>query len=1177
MRGSSFLQPRTRAQRIAAGRQLPSAPTASEALRLVESAAQQEAAATSSDEGSELGELPPAPPAAQPPNITQNPLFVPCDAEEMEELPLQSLKRLLAPGQSAYGGETGPPFYEWVQERTLHLNQLVGKALAANRAAPHPSILIGDLTMNCAPRSQAQTFLQEGARLLCPSIEAAAARGLFPGTDLTREMRNLALNVHAGQPEYETRLDDLLSERLGPLQQRAQEAGRLADVTGAQQPVPAEAAAAAAAADGGDPAGDQPPAAHQPALSGAILDPHTAQLFTPGLAVATKLLLLAEMRFGTATRQQEAEFRTLKQKQGESYRDLAYRLQLLERTVAHRTVYTALYKATLYLESFTDRDCATWVRSQMLALPAASQTVDKALQYAEAYEEGDLERRQVQQDCEAARRAAGATTSVRPPKPSNQAGNDKPLTDAQLLKEINKYARQLSPDHDLAPCILHGPQCRHTNAACRAPEHPRNQGRASAGAPWQQRSPARGGSAGGPYGSRPAAASMAMSSHYPEPAAAAAGPPQAPDVRGQGSRHVGPDCRWCHRPGGHYGGPCYINEPHMAPPHWRPPGQVSHTSPDRWREVLEHYRRRCAQMGVYARLPTQGSPRASPPGSPRGSAFGGPSAAAGAARSAPRNPGAQGGSAALATSSSWGAGSADLHAAAAYSDADPSLGGWWDACACVVATPAAAGVTTRSRQPRSFVAPDNLSPPAHLTRSAAAEPNTPAAADPATPTAAGTQVQITLTLPAGRGAQLLSSLAAAGAQATSTNAGLALAGNSTPDKVRLQSLFEGFEAGYSVGWGEGAATPRAAASATSQEPARCSSSSSSESSAGDHPPSARTSTQLVLGELADTLLMGKDPERLVAEYMAASEAPGMHTFVGNAPEQGVSIETSDGRLLLIPRAVEDTGCVPTIITASFAKQAGIHWRPFAPGQAPRVRDIAGKPADFVGMTTPITLVLASGTPHEVRLEQPQGCLVMGGDSATDMYDMVVGRRALLSVAGFVHPLTRQFVYSPNLRNNDLRTHTLPVRLGAPGASQPASANAAADCSPFLCAAAAQGANQEPLSNRPGAHRPSWLISSFRAAAGLALFLLFLFNAVSHWRLLHQAPHARGALMLSTLGTACLIGGRLLQQAAGLAARTHSSAPDADSLLDAPLPMLPPDDRGDMLGWATHLATFRCRC
>lgn len=1101
------------------------------------------------------GSLPPLP-DPQYLNVSDNPLFEPCNPGTMEEPLPHSLSRLLAPTQSSYGGESGPPFYEWQQERLLALSQQVAKSLAANRAQPHPSVLIQELTMNCAPRSQLQTFLREGARLFYPSIVAAADEALFPSTDLTQQMRALALGVHAGQPEYEARLRDLLAERLEPLAAQARAQNRLADAQGARLPAPT-----AAADGGGEPAAVNPPAAgaaaDQPAPTRAILDPNTAQLYTPGLAVATKLLLLAEVRFGTATRQQEVEFKTIKQKPTESYRDFAYRLQLLERTVAHRTNYTAGYKATLYIAGLADRGCAAWVSSQMMVQSAASQTVDRALLLAEAYEECGLERQQVQLDIEAARRAAGSSQSARQSKPSTQSSGDRPLTDAQIVKEMSRMSRQLTPDHDLAPCTLHGPQCRHTNASCRAPEHPRNRGK-SAGAPWQQRSSARSSSAEGTYGSRPGTAGMAMGSYYSEPtaAAAAAGPPQAFDPRAQGPRAQGPDCRWCHRPGGHGGGPCYIHEPHLAPPHWRPPGQVPHTSSEKWQHVLEYYRHKCAQLGVCARPPTQGGARGSPPGSPRGSASSGPGSAA--ARGTARDHSVQSGGAARGGSDGRGSSGADLHAAVAYGDAELSLGGWWDAGACIMATPVAAGVTTRSRQPRSFVAPDNLSPPAHLTRPAAAEADAPAADKTLGATNGDAQVQITLTLPVDKGARLLSELAAAGAGTTSANAGLALASNSTHSKVRLQGVIEG--------------------NTTSQQNGRCSSSAGIDSSCiSNSIPSERGAAQLVLGELADTLLMGKDPQRLVSEYMAASETPGMHAFTGTTPAQGVSVQTSDGRLVLIPHAVEDTGCVPTIMTAHFAKQAGIHWQPFEPGQAPRVRDIAGKTADFVGVTQPFALVLASGTPDEVRLDQPQGCLVMGGDAAAAMYDVVVGRKALLSVAGYVHPLTRQFVYCPNLRSNDLRTNTLPVRLGVPRASQPASAGSAADCSPFLCAAIAQDAEQEALEGHACAPQPGWLDGSVQTLASLVLFLLFLANGVSNWRLLRQALHARTVLVLCALGTACLISFTLLRQAASLAARLHAGAPGVDSLLHAPLHTPPPDDRGDMLAWAHQLATFRGRC
>lgn len=76
-------------------------------------------------------------------------------------------------------------------------------------------------------------------------------------------------------------------------------------------------------------------------------------------------------------------------------------------------------------------------------------------------------------------------------------------------------------------------------------------------------------------------------------------------------------------------------------------------------------------------------------------------------------------------------------------------------------------------------------------------------------------------------------------------------------------------------------------------------------------------------------------------------------------------KTRDGRIALIPRAVEDSGCSPTIISEACAKSLGLAMRDRRPHEYPHILNIEGDGASKLRkITEPVTFILARGTENE---------------------------------------------------------------------------------------------------------------------------------------------------------------------------------------------------------------------
>jgi hypothetical protein len=192
----------------------------------------------------------------------------------------------------------------------------------------------------------------------------------------------------------------------------------------------------------------------------------------------------------------------------------------------------------------------------------------------------------------------------------------------------------------------------------------------------------------------------------------------------------------------------------------------------------------------------------------------------------------------------------------------------------------------------------------------------------------------------------------------------------------------------------------------------------------------------------ESLLQDMDPDELRQQlelYNAECEQQQLYTFTGTTPETGVSI-CINGRYVLVPRPTQDGGCVPNLMSKRFADAVGIS---YTPGADP-VCNIEGLGAtNMKWRTQPVQLVLARGTPGELVLDVKEGFTVVDGDEAAAMYDIIMGRRALAPVSGFVMPFQRKFYYAPGLQLGKPDMYSLPVRVGYKRSVQRMTADAAA--------------------------------------------------------------------------------------------------------------------------------------
>lgn len=733
------------------------------------------------------------------------------------------------------------------------------------------------------------------------------------------------------------------------------------------------------------------------------------------------VMTLFEIRFSVATLDQENALRTLKQGQfpAEQY---AMQLRRLAAKLTHTGRYTDQHLVLLFLEGLSNRECARAVTAQIQGMHNVSPTLDDALLRVNHWMQMSRQTQLVQLEAQAAaiQMLPAATKTSKTPMlhtPSFSLGSSSGGGNRDTVSALKQQARQLAleqhgPNHRDAPCTLRGHR-GHSNAECAQQLQQQQQRAAPSFAPPTVAGAAQYGfgSAGAGYTATagvptpyPAGAAMqsggagrspAMQNHFNRwngkqqqqsgGRTLSSPPPARPPGLQQAAagQDVASNCGVCGYKGGH-SGECYYDNPKAAPPTWRP-------SPSMPWYVINHYRQQCVGIGMQPLEPHQPASASAR----RTVRF------AGALHEEPvsyqPDADADGGE-----SVNWlAAGLTEVNSSAIDSPTTRIA-----AVSSLGFEPAAVG--TRSKQPHSFLPPDNTQP-----RSRRVDTSIPAQAG-----VSNVQLTITLDAPAMQDEVLMTSL-----------------------KQLLSS--------------SSAPQPPAAAAT---DPTCHSSSSGGHSAAGE---TAAAATGLS-GHLLQQLLPQPelDPEEiasLLETFKSRQQHPHLHLFRSPTYQEGVSLHTADGRHSLVPRAASDSGCIPNIMAQRYANSVGLPIRDLTAEERACVRAIDGTSTlRIYGRTPPVTIKLAAGTAGEAALKAERGFLVVKGDEAYDMYDLVIGRQLLDKVSGCVFPVLQQFLYCPHLDRGDLTIHTLPVITGRAGtaSTRPSSAAALSDaltCLPTCCA------------------------------------------------------------------------------------------------------------------------------
>lgn len=927
--------------------------------------------------------------------------------EDMTDTALQLAALSLKGSSGKYAGEPGPACLDFLQDTRRRATEQCAKSLRDGRDTPHASILLQAAMDHVQVESEPHEWLKQARMLVKPDMTLAQG-GIFPSHILTADQRNHALGDNSGLGEYEKLLSNIMLDSMGELCTEAHAVGRLSQPGGAGVQPPPPAAGGASASGSGpalqpgpdeqqggadDEAADQAAAAAALRLRAARSAPintsplmnGAGELRSAHMAVLDKVLLMFEARFGTASAEQEYAFKI--SKQGERTVDAwAYHVQYWHRALRHRAELTADAVANIFLDGLNDGEIAKQARMSMINAPLSDYTVQTLLSRVRHCVKLQFGRQQVQTERQVAQsmldKAKAAANKAGGSGGAGSGGTPKP---AALKRQMLELASRLDPNDPMAPCKLGGKHAQqHTNSACPDQQHTSQQQRIDM-----------------PAGLAAAAADDAGAAAVP--AAAGAQLQQAPAPR----NNAGPNRQ---RAGGSYQPPQQQQQRNMAPPGPQQgvraaAGAGVGAGPSRCRTCnldgghgtnvcwYEHPQLARAGWKMSLNAPLKAVQvclqkckdlNIPPP------------------LEADQRPLLM--AAAAATPAGGPASAAVWEDAAGH---DPSEGeGWFSGGMVAVdygsdgrpggsssssSSVAMAGTRGRGQPPRSFVPPNN--------------------SEPLLPRAAG---------------RVHAAAGLAGMQGGSGCSSITLALHDGEALQILQQLLS-------------ARDPRilnsnAAAAGTQEwdQPYSCAANA--------------TAADAVLDSLADACLQGTSFNDLFESYSARSRDKTLHFFNGATPEESVSLENGSGRSLgMIPRAVEDSGCVPNLITESYAKAIGLHYRELAPSELPRIRNIEGEVVGRVfARTEPVSVIFAKGTQHEARLDVPDGFVVMrGGGAAADLYDVVLGRSLLGRISGFVQPLIQRFVYMPRLQARDVTMHTLPVKIGLDRLDGPLAPHAAA--------------------------------------------------------------------------------------------------------------------------------------
>lgn len=1029
----------TRSTRAQSGAVLPAGQTLSDTLSAIEHQAQLEAAADAGSHSEASDSFIDCEVSVSPRETTHsNPLFEPeqqyCFADMDTEV------KYLGP---KYEGSKGPAFYEYRQAALTYLLKEYGRF---TRMGLSPTMVVSftyeSLLSTVGHGSTADTFLRE-LQLKFEDIMSVVAANYYPKLEPLDELKRLCLEDNYGVPRYE----QLFTQKLNPLELALADLTARGWVKAVAELAALPAAPVVAAAAAGAPAAA--PAAREKLIKG--------KAYTPVVFYIELILVLLEIKFGTVDAELEQQYKLLKQ--GDMTLDkLAHTVNRWQQALSHLPEYTKGAAAVHFLQALKDQDAAKAAQQAFMTMPNVEHTVERAKSLVEKFQEQRASIQRNEAERQVAQSIQDGGKGKKASSPSTDTSN---MSGAEVAKQMRLLALQQKhpADHPLSPCTLHGSS--HLNWECRtkkaqlAKQAQQHQPRASSSQSFQSQNMYAG---AGAYASG-YMPDYPQTGHMPDfnlavagaaPAGSPAGRqqqlqwnsgkqqqrqqygnPSAAPARPEGTPGRQPcDCGGAHRPDD-----CYYKHPDRAlnrNPYWR-------ASPRAPAAAIENLRHACARL----RIPVE-QLLLQP--------FRLPAAAQPAAAALP----------------------ADNALPAADSPNNNEFPGWFVA-GSLTAADAPASAMTRSRQVVSFL-PDADITPKPVRQATKAPDSKPANV------ADTVQVNISLTVPSGEVGSVLKliglSKVSSNASTSSTEPGSAASASSTGaasptdyasvEEQREMDMIDVIYEQLSRTAGTTAVKPSPVVASASSECGSLVDKLCAAALPELQGPAFkdRLFEQIVAQGIAQS---GRNISQLYADMLLNKGNCTMREFCSNHPANGVSLQTRDGRIALIPRAMEDSGCNPSIISEACAKSLGLAMRDRRPDEYPHIQNIEGEGASKLKkVTEPVTFILARGTPNEVSLQAKDGLMVMEGDAAAAMYDVVLGTDLLLEVAGTTCPLTSAFHYLVRAKDGGFKWANLPVRIGRGSISglnpKPSMG--------FICAAVSQGTTAAPAADQSQQPQPS---------------------------------------------------------------------------------------------------------
>jgi hypothetical protein len=161
-----------------------------------------------------------------------------------------------------------------------------------------------------------------------------------------------------------------------------------------------------------------------------------------------------------------------------------------------------------------------------------------------------------------------------------------------------------------------------------------------------------------------------------------------------------------------------------------------------------------------------------------------------------------------------------------------------------------------------------------------------------------------------------------------------------------------------------------------------------------------------------------DVEQLVSTWKA--NVGGLVVFANLCREQGVSLQTPDGRVFLPGRVLMDTGCEQGLIDGSYGLSMGLLPTPVAPRE---LITADGGRFQVSHKITGLGVVLAMGTDDELSVPQDFWVVKGLGKLAQVIFPTTLDHAC---GGGGVDRLLGVYNYRPRLAHGDLRVAMLPV-------------------------------------------------------------------------------------------------------------------------------------------------------